>query len=218
MNATLPGTPRQIALGRAVTTAPSSAAFSDALVWQSASDGANVARGAKVATSRFVSAGAAGLRVGVSIEQLPDDATLAFYTPGAASEQAFTGAQVNALLAQNKAAGDTRPAARVFWSPYLAGEQATLEVTLPAGVEPSAVRISVGQLSHFLLSPMAEPDVATQRIGQSASCNVDVSCYLAANTQANAVARMVFTVETGNSSLCSGTLLNDRAQSQTPYF
>ena len=212
MNSALPGTPRQIALGRVVTTTQGSAAFSESLLWQ---PGAN---GTLVATSRFASAGATGLRLGVQVEQLPEAATVVFYTPGAVVEQVFTGAQINAVLAQNKAAGDLRPAARVFWSPYLAGEQAIMEVTLPAGVNTQAVRIDVGQLSHFLQSPLAAADVQMQQINNSASCNLDVSCYLPANPQANAVARMVFTLETGVSALCSGTLLSDRAASGTPYF
>ena len=211
MNTTALGVPRQIALGRAVAPAQSGAALFESLMWQ---PGVN---GTLVATSRFASAGASGLRLGVQIEQLPETATVVFYTPGARYEQVFSGAQINALLAQNKAAGDTRPAARVFWSPYLAGDQAIMEVTLAAGIDTSAVRLGVGQLSHFLQSPLAETADLMPRLGESASCNLDVSCYLPANPQANAVARMVFTGETGGTFLCSGTLLADRASSGTPY-
>ena len=54
-------------------------------------------------------------------------------------------------------------------------------------------------------------------IGQSASCEVDVSCYSDWGGESNATARMSF-VDAGSGFQCSGTLLNDTASSRTPYF
>lgn len=212
MAAQLPGTPRMIATGRNIDAAKNSAAFAAALVWQQRADGT------RFAISKFSSPGATGLRAGVLVERLPERAQLVFYTPGASSESAFSGAEINSLLAKNSAAGDVSVAGRTFWSPYLAGEQAVMRIELPAGADTSTLAISVGQLSHFFESPMAASDALKPLIGESGSCNIDVSCQPGNLQQANAVARMVFTTETGRSGLCSGTLLNDRASSGTPYF
>ncbi len=212
MAASLPGTPRQIATGRTLDSAKNSAAFSNTLVWQQRADGT------RFAVSKFSSAGATGLRLGVLIDRLPAEAQLVFYTPGAGRENVFTGADINSLLAKNRAAGDLSDAGRTFWSPYVAGENAVMEVELPSGADTKTIAISVGLISHFFDSPLAAADELTPKIGEAATCNIDVSCQPASLQQANAVARMVYTKENGGSSLCSGTLLNDRAVSGTPYF
>lgn len=52
---------------------------------------------------------------------------------------------------------------------------------------------------------------------QAASCQVDVACYSEWNQTSRAVALILFESE-GSSYACSGTLLNTRKQSFTPYF
>lgn len=188
---------RQVATGRDVAGAADAASFSAQLQWKPR------AGGGQQAVVLLSSEGAAGLRAGVRVEQLPDGASLRFFTPGGTEEYVVP------------ASGG----GKMVWSPYLAGAQLALEVNLPAGANPADVRIAVPRLSHFTRSPLAAREgEETPKIGEGDSCNVDASCYPSAAPELNAVARILFTGEDGGSYLCSGTLLADRTGSRTPFF
>ncbi|MBX3653725.1 MAG: hypothetical protein KF686_06035 [Ramlibacter sp.] len=181
------------------------------LIWEIRADGT------RVAAIQMTSPDATGLRMGLRIDRLPDQAIFRFSAPGSAFEHVFSGVEVKGVLKRNRDAGDTSDGARTFWSPYIEGDTVTLELELPPGVEVSELAVAVPLLSHFFVSPSASPDVNEPRIGESATCNLDVSCY-SESALSNATAKMVFTAEGGGSYLCTGTLLNDRASSGTPYF
>jgi lysyl endopeptidase len=89
----------------------------------------------------------------------------------------------------------------------------TVEIVLPPGTSGEAVEIAVPRLSHLQIR---SEDFGTPKIGQSASCEIDVSCSSETVTS-QATARMVFTSD-GSTYLCTGTLLNDASSSGTPYF
>jgi hypothetical protein len=96
-----------------------------------------------------------------------------------------------------------------FWSGTIAGDTAVIEFYTRTGESGKAFEIF--EISHIfaaldwrLRSP--EPDVLY--------CEVDASCY--GDVEKNAVGRMV--VNDNGVFVCTGTLLNDRAQDRTPYF
>lgn len=210
---------RQIGTPRAVAATGSVAKTQQALQWQTLADGR------QAAAINIASGGAYGLRAGVLVDQLPDSASLRVYSqerPDAIVET--SGAQVNALLAQNAKAGETGAAAATWWTPEVGAGNATLEVVLPAGVSTDALRIAIPTISHVFqnlaLPTEEELDASTKAtgVGASESCNLDANCTTNYQTERNAVARMVFTASDGKSYLCTGTLVNNTKQDFTPYF
>jgi hypothetical protein len=172
------------------------------LPWQNLPDGARAAR------ISFTSPGAAAIRVGVSVAKADPGVSLRF-AGSATPQQVFGPVTAKELIAS-----------KVYWSPVLDGDTATVEIYLPPGVSPSAVHMSIPTLSHLVVSSSslqsAEP---VSDIGTSQFCEVDIACVgtPAALNQAKAVAKLLFTVG-GASFLCTGTLVNDSIASNTPYL
>ncbi|WP_144729342.1 trypsin-like serine peptidase [Extensimonas perlucida] len=222
----MPGV-QTIGPARSLPQSASTAATAALLAWQTLADGS------QVAALRFQSAGAQGLRLGIVVEQMPAEAVLRFYTPDGAASYGVTGSEILATIARNQQAGDSSAAARTYWSPDVGGDTVVLEVELPAGTDPAALRIAVPQLSHFRVAPQALADAAVgaassaarsggtaaivPKAGTADFCEVDTACNPDYANESNAVARMLF-VDQGTSYLCTGTLLNDTASSGTPYF
>lgn len=222
----MPGV-QTIGPARSLPQSASTAATAALLAWQTLADGS------KVAALRFQSAGAQGLRLGIVVEQMPAEAVLRFYAPDGAASYGVTGSEVLATIARNQQAGDTSAAARTYWNPDVGGDTVVLEVELPAGTDPAALRIAVPQLSHFRVAPQALVDAfagaasstaaatgapaLVPKAGTADFCEVDTACNPDYANESNAVARMLF-VDQGTSYLCTGTLLNDTASSGTPYF
>jgi hypothetical protein len=97
-----------------------------------------------------------------------------------------------------------------FWSGTLVGETAVIEFYTSTPDNEKAFEIfEVSHIFSELSSRLRadEPDVQY--------CEVDASCY--GDAQKNAVGRILFT-KNGLWYVCTGTLLNDRAQDFTPYF
>lgn len=178
------------------------------------------AAGASVAALSFRAEGAYGLRLGVVVRSLPGGAVLRIYDPDRpAVAYVVSGQEVLQRIQANLDAGDRGDAARTWWSPDLGAPETTLEIELPAGTPPSALDIAVPRLSH-ILEDLSLPEAADQpqaKIGESQPCHLDATCYDAYAHQRDAVARMLFTID-GSSYRCTGTLLNDRDGSGTPYF
>ena len=224
--ADLPGV-QTIGPARSLPQSASAPAMAALLTWQT------LEGGSQVAALRFQSAGAQGLRLGIVVQQLPAAAQLRFYPPDGAVVHGVAGSEILAAIARNQQAGDTSTAARTYWSPDVGGDTVVLEIELPAGTDPSALRIAVPQLSHFRVAPQALAGAAAgaaspaagssgaaaivPKAGTADFCEVDSACNPDYANESNAVARMLF-VDQGTSYLCTGTLLNDTASSGTPYF
>jgi len=170
------------------------------LPWQSLPDGG------KAAQIVVDSPGAAALRLGL---------TMAAGPAGVAVRFADSGSRVYGPYPASTIARD-----RIYWSPVLDGESATVEIYLPPGVDPRSVDLRLARISHLVTTPAllakAEP---VSDIGRAASCEVDVACVAtpAATNQARSVAKLVFT-DIGGTFLCTGTLINDSSASNTPYL
>jgi hypothetical protein len=96
-----------------------------------------------------------------------------------------------------------------FWSGTVDGDTAVIEFYKRTDEDGQGFNIS--EISHILAEldwrlRSNEPDTL--------NCEVDESCY--GDTQKNAVGRIVF--NNNGAFVCTGTLLNNLAQDETPYF
>jgi len=190
---------RAIGFARAVPNADRSLTLS-ALPWQSLPDGS------KVAQVAVTSPGAAAIRLGLRMEAGP---------PGVVVRFAGSGSQIFGPYAAGRIAQD-----RIYWSPVLDGESATMEIYLPPGVAPASVDLRLPKISHLVTAGAALAKIEpVSDIGHAQSCEVDVACVAtpAATAQARSVAKLVFT-DNGGTFLCTGTLINDALASNTPYL
>lgn len=140
------------------------------------------------------------LHLGFTTYRMPSGAELYVYSPGYESVIGpFT-------AADNEDHGQ-------LWTPALPGDEAVLEVTVPAA-QKSNLQLTLGQITHGF-RPLRTTG-AKRAAKASGACNVDVACEEADpwRNQLRAVAR--FTTNRGT--LCTGTLINNTAGDQTPYF
>ena len=209
-----PGVALQVGETRSISQTTSAAATLGQFQWQSTADGG------QVGAISFASEGATGVRLGVLVRQLPGGAVLRVYSQSRPGEvYQISGQEVLQRIDTNLRAGDTSDDGRTWWTPYLGYADATLEVELPAGVRVSSLDIAVPRLSHIFtdLQALAATQDLSLQVGESLYCQLDANCYADLVSTRNAVARMIY-VKDGGSYLCTGTLLNDRESTGTPYF
>lgn len=208
-----PGMPRKIGFGREVPQLKSITDVATRLMWQ------NTLQGGKIAAISITSPQAMGIRLGILVRRLPAEATFRFYSQKAEIAYEIAGKEIIETIQRNLDAGDSSEAAQTYWSPYVEDDEVTLEIELPSGISPDTLEIAIPGVSHFFFDALllATPEKKVSKIGQAASCEIDVSCHSEWSPESKSTAKMTF-VESGNSFLCSGTLLNDTASSGTPYF
>ncbi|MFI8618237.1 trypsin-like peptidase domain-containing protein [Acidovorax sp. NPDC077693] len=205
--------PRKVGAARDVGATRDAAQTLKQLQWKAS------ANGGQVAAISFTAQGAHGLRLGVVVKQLPGSAQLRVYSQARAGTVFQTSGQdILQRIQRNAQAGDTTLDGQTWWTPDLGSDEATLEVELPPGTPASAVDIAVPRVSHIFenLSIPTDEELSI-KINESASCQLDASCYESYASQRNAVARMLFT-SGADTFACTGTLLNDNKSSGTPYF
>ncbi len=209
---TQPGQPRRIGFARDVSHTDSASKTHTLMRWRP------TATGGTVGQITFESPGAVGLRIGIVALRLPAQATLRFYAAASSDTFEVSGRQVLDILKRNRDAGDASPAGAIYWSPLVEGSEMSVEVELPAGVAPESVRLAIPKLAHLYESPVAKAGTGVPlAIGISGACEADVNCFQY-SAESNATAKISFSDGAGGFFLCSGTLLNDRAGSGTPYF
>jgi len=192
-----------------------SAAKSRSWQWRTLPDGERVTR------VRVVSPGAAALRVGVRIGELPPDAELRFFSdqPDRTSVYRIGAQVVRQTVERNRGAGPRAgDDADLYWSPTLEGDTAVVEIRVGPRADLNRVDLMIDAVSHLVVSPKK---LGAWLPNAAAACNLDVNCHSTVNRNgddiSNAVARMIFSSGLG-SFFCTGTLLADRANSDTPYF
>ncbi|HEY9102916.1 hypothetical protein [Chitinimonas sp.] len=108
-----------------------------------------------------------------------------------------------------------------FWSPTVEDDTVVVEFSLPEGAAIPTWVAKVQQLSHMpdKQSDNKRPPVSADIVPGTWACHTNFACNLtnAQRTTGNGVAEMEFVV-LGSSYVCTGTLLNDRYSSNTPYF
>ena len=167
------------------------------------------ANGGSVARWEVSSPGAVGLRVELAAGALPRGFQVRF--AGSADPSHVYGPFT---------ADDFYPDSRTFWSPVLDGSEAIVELFVPAGEPLAGLSLGITRVSHLFESPTQAKRLS--EIGASAGCSPDLVCESAGNAAlanvGKSVAKMLFTLETGGSALCTGTLIGDTSGSNTPYF
>jgi lysyl endopeptidase len=203
------GIPLQIGFPRSVPGLGTSDATLAHLDWQM------VSSGSRVAAFSVTSPDAQSLRVGLRIFAMPAAVLVRFYAPGYGEVFEASGAEIKATIERNLNAGEEGEDARTFWSPFIEGETAVVEVELPEGTSVDTFGIAAPTVSHVVTSPARNFDMPK---AAAASCELDVVCYSQWSPESNAVARIAFT-SGGSSFLCSGTLLADNIPAtQLPFF
>jgi lysyl endopeptidase len=193
---------RAVGFPRAIAETSSASKTARRIAWHA------LPGGGQVGELTIVSETAVATRLGILVTRLPDRATLRFFGPDDAKGYEVSGRQVLASIRRNRDAGDLSDAGRTWWAPRVKGPKVTLEIELPPGVDAASVEIALPSLSHVYDA------IPT---GLSGACELDVSCYPAYTNESDATTRMNF-VSDGISYECSGTLLNDRFASGTPWL
>ncbi len=202
------GQPLPVGSRRALEATASAADTAALLRWQTHADGS------QTAVLRFVAEGAHGLRLGLHINTLPAGSALRFYNAQGQRHAELSAEAWAAQQARLLAQGVSAEQALWFWSPDSGDAQSSLEVWLPAGQTPQALQLSVPALSHIA---WAQAEDAPQIQARAGDCMVDAVCRPEASAQSRAVARLRY-ISGGNAYECSGTLLNDSANSGTAHF
>ncbi len=212
----LAGVALQVGVSRNVDALSSTEKLTQGLHWLRQSDGHYVA------AISVQSPGASGLRLGVFVERIPDEALVSVYrSSDRASAIQFQGSEINAVLRLNKAADEGGDVAGTWWTPDLASDEATIEISVPSRGDATDVRVAIPRISHIYRSVPA-PAVGDDgrflsRSDGAGVCNLDASCG-AFSQEANGVAQMSFVRANGNSYNCTGTLLNSWKGDYTPYL
>ena len=209
---TSPGTPHKIGYGREVPQLSDTEDTSANLQWLDSQNGG------LIAAISIASQQAKGIRIGLLVKRLPAEATVRFYSQGAENAYEVSGKEIVESIKRNLDAGESGDYANTYWSPHIDGEEATIEIELPADIGKEAVEIAIPKVSHIYISPIATQEDSIKSLGDAESCEIDVNCYSAWSSESNATAKMSYVAVDGNSYVCTGTLLSDTASSYTPYF
>jgi hypothetical protein len=151
----------------------------------------------------FVSPDARGLRLHFANVDLPAGAELWVYSPQ----------QVERAQGPFRKAGPFGHGG--FWSTVFPGETICVEYFVPEGAADEG-QLVVDELMHIyrdLLDPFTDGDGGLR----AGDCQLDVMCFPEWHPLHNATAR-IDTIHNGNSSVCTGTLLNNLLEDMTPYF
>lgn len=148
--------------------------------------------------TRIQSAGAQTLNFAFSTFHLPPDASLWIYdSAGELVQGPFTQADENAE--------------GTLWTPVIAGGDAIIELQVPTR-ERDAVQLQLGKVNHGFRGFAKDSGIPSK----AGSCEVDAVCP-AGDAWRNEI-RAVARISINGNTLCSGQLLNNVRQDDTPYF
>lgn len=203
------GTPTKIGVARRIAETAGVHAVSSMLSWTPSE------RGGKLAALRFASPDAKGVRIGLRVESLPLGTMVRFYGDTSKKLYEVSAQEILASIQRNLDAGDSSDNARIYWSPNMGGEALTVEIEVPPNAVLDAVKVAVPMLSHVAVDITKQDSL--QKIGEAGTCNLDATCASQYDTLSKSVALMDF-IQDGGNYVCTGTLLNDRMSTGTPYF
>ena len=203
------GTPTKIGVARRIAETASVQSVSSMMSWTPSE------LGGKLAALRFASPNAKGVRIGLRVESLPLGSMVRFYGDTSKKLYEVSAQEILASIQRNLEAGDSSDNARIYWSPNMGGEALTVEIEVPPNAVLDAVKVAVPMLSHVAVDITKQDSL--QKIGEAGTCNLDVTCASQYDTLSKSVALMDF-IQDGGNYVCTGTLLNDRMSTGTPYF
>ncbi|WP_170113082.1 proprotein convertase P-domain-containing protein [Ahniella affigens] len=157
----------------------------------------NLGKGRMRWTMTLVSPAATSLDFHFSQLSLPESATLRILGTGKGNARTIQSAETTG--------GE-------FWTPYVAGERATLQIDVDAA-QQSAVIAELASATHGYRG-LFDQDQA-----KSGSCNVDTICPAgdAWRDQIDSVGHYTFS-SGGSSYVCTGSLIGNTSLNSTPYF
>ena len=173
-------------------------------------DWTELADGVIITAISLSSPGATSVRVGL-VAHLPEGGEIRFFDPTRP-----TGSRFLAVASDDIVIGQDG-APEVFWSPTVNGEAIGVEVTLPSWEDAASFSLTLKKIAHRY-RPVAAPPVRPMTF--ECSGHVDVQCRTGSfpRNLERTVALIVYE-DSGKSSTCSGTLLNDMDESGfEPYF
>lgn len=204
------GTPTKVGVARRIAETASVQSVSAMMSWTPSE------RGGKLSALRFASPDAKGVRIGMRVESLPIGTMVRFYSDTSKKIYEVSAQEILAAIQRNLDAGDSSDNARIYWSPDMGGEALTVEIEVPPNAVLDAVKVAVPTLSHVAIDVTKQQD-SMEKAGAAGACNLDVTCASQYDTLSKSVALMYFVLN-GDTYICSGTLLNDRMSTGTPYF
>ena len=161
--------------------------------------------GGRVASFSVRSPDAEAVRLAVRAS-LPDGARVRFFEVGDPDRRypVFKASDFIAQggLAESEAA---EPGTRMRWSPSVAGDTVGVEIEIPPFAEPGEVSFRILRASHIWGSPSALSPGRLMRKSAVACGPVEVACKSLPGCPNTAVARVVFTLEDGETYVCTGT-------------
>lgn len=203
------GRPQFIGFGRELPSASRDVRL-ESLGWSTVEGGARAAR------VDVGSGGAAAIRVALRMTGVPDGLVVRFAAAGAT-------VAVDSVAATEIAATARRHGE--YWSPVIEGERVVIELEAPAAAALAGAKLELVRVSHLVVGPRTSPQDAAKilsDIGDSGSCNINVKCVSPQDTallnQSAATGKLVFSVASGGTARCTGTLLNSSPQSFTPFL
>lgn len=142
------------------------------------------------------------LSVGFTRFHLPEGAAVYLHGPGDANVR-------GPYTAADATAGQ-------HWTPIVRGDELIFEMRVPEG-QRSAVDLEIGRVVHGFRSLNPSPN--RDDLSKSGACNLDVACEEADpwRKQVRSVGRYSFE-QGGRAYVCTGALVNNTAQDNTPYF
>ncbi len=210
------GKPLRAGIKRSISATSTVEKLESYLDWQTLEDGSHVA------AITIISPQAVGSRLILNIEKLNPRAELRFSDN--AGDEIFTvpGEEViNTVFTNNKEIvdtdtdTDTDEVNNLYVGPYLKGEQATLEIFLPSDVSVGDIQLALPYLSHIFIAPNKSDQLNP---GNNQSCMRNSVCDSSMLRLSNSSAKMLYTDKSGDSYICTGTLINDTQNSGIPYF
>ncbi len=145
---------------------------------------------------RVVSQGASSLNFGFGRYLMPAGAELFVYNPDGSSIRGPFTDEDNEVHGQ-------------FWSPVVLGGEAVIELVIPERMLPY-LKLELTAVNH------GYKDFWVSGADKSGSCNVDVICPEGDDWRDDI--RSVAVISTGGSTFCSGFMVNNAENDNTPYF
>jgi V8-like Glu-specific endopeptidase len=166
----------------------------------------------KLSTSIIIaSPDAQGIRLAINFKDISQGVVFVFRNSDNTSSYIHSSDELLAFSYKEKDGSLT------YISPFIAGDELIVEVILSTADEGNIPKINFPYISHF--NTANEPSDLIFTSGKSSYCQINAVCDLNSLKTSSSITKIIYTdPETGGSYVCSGTLLNDRISSGTPYL
>lgn len=197
------GTPLAIGFDRSIEPTATSDKLASILQWHSNPQGGHSA------AIRLVSAEATATRIVLNIQRLHAAALVRFISEQTGEEVVVSGEEIINSLSTDPQMG------RQYVGPTLDGAAVIVEIHLPEGITPQSTHIAIPALGHIFFNP--EEEYNTYKDAADLSCMPSATCTREMDKNSTAVASIRYKKGAGYY-VCSGTLVNDTANSGTANF